>query len=106
LENYDGIGQWRDKDIGLDIDASGSMPGTGVKFNGAGELSEAIAKDSRFADCMAKQLLTYATGRTLRDKDRPLIEDLGKKFSAAGMKIPALVEAIASSPAMTQREAE
>jgi hypothetical protein len=106
LENYDGIGQWRDKDAGLDIDATGMLPGTGAKFNGAGELSEAIAKDQRFADCMAKQLLTYATGRTLRDKDQPLIKDLGKKFTEGGMKIPALVEAVAASPAMTQREAE
>ncbi|HEY0708807.1 MAG TPA: DUF1592 domain-containing protein [Polyangia bacterium] len=106
FENYDGIGQWRDKDEGLDVDATGTMPGTGVRFNGAGELSEAISKDPRFASCMAKQLLTYATGRTLRDRDQPLIEDLGKKFASAGMKIPTLVELIASSPAMTQREAE
>ena len=106
LENYDGIGQWRDKDNTFDIDASGTMPDTGVPFNGAAELSEAIAKDERFASCMAKQVLTYATGRHLSDDDRPLINDLGKRFADAGMKFPALVEFIATSPAMTHRQAE
>jgi hypothetical protein len=106
LENYDGAGLWRDKDNNLPVDATGTMPGTGVPFNGAEELSQAIAKDERFAACMAKQVLTYATGRHLGDGDRPLIEDLGKKFAAGGMKFPALVELVATSPAMTHRLAE
>ena len=33
LENFDAIGQWRDKDSSFAIDASGELPG-GAKFNG------------------------------------------------------------------------
>jgi hypothetical protein len=106
LENYDGIGLWRDKDNGLDVDATGEIPGTGVKFNGAGELSDAIAKDDRFAPCIAKQVLTYATGRHLKDEDKPLINDLGKKFAQGGWKFPDLIGLVATSPAMTHRQAE
>jgi Protein of unknown function (DUF1592)/Protein of unknown function (DUF1588)/Protein of unknown function (DUF1595)/Protein of unknown function (DUF1587)/Protein of unknown function (DUF1585) len=106
LENYDGSGQWRDKDNGLDVDATGKMPGTEQAFNGAGELSEILAKDSRFASCLAKQVLTYATGRHLKDDDKPLIEELGKKFSSGGWKFPELVELVATSAPMTHRQSE
>jgi hypothetical protein len=106
LENYDGSGSWRDMDNGLPVDATGTMPGTGVPFDGAAELSEAIAKDPRFPACLAKQVLTYATGRHLGEGDRPLIEDLGKRFAADGLKFPRLVELVATSPAMTHRQAE
>ena len=46
LENYDGAGLWRDKDNKLPVDATGTMPDTDVPFNGADELSEAIARTS------------------------------------------------------------
>ncbi|HET6282014.1 MAG TPA: DUF1592 domain-containing protein [Polyangia bacterium] len=106
LENYDGAGLWRDKDNGLDIDATGSMPETGVKFNGAAELSAAIAADDRFPACMAKHVLTFALGRHMTDADQPAIDDLGKRFSAGGFKVPALVDLVAQSPLMTRRTAE
>ena len=106
LEHYDGAGLWRDMDNGLPVDATGTVPGTDTKFNGAAELSKEIAKDPRFPACLAKQVLTYATGRHLGDKDQPLIDDLGKKFAASGMKFPQLVELVATSPAMTHRQAE
>jgi hypothetical protein len=106
LENYDGIGLWRDKDNNLPVDATGQMPETGEKFNGADELSNLIAKDPRFPACMAKHILTYALGRKMTDLDLPAIESLGKKFSGAGYKVPALVDLVAQSPLMTQRQAE
>ena len=39
LENYDGVGKWRDKDGGNPIDASGKLPG-GVEFEGAAGAEE------------------------------------------------------------------
>ena len=35
LEHYDGAGLWRDQDNNLPVDATGTMPGTGEKFDGA-----------------------------------------------------------------------
>lgn len=106
LEHYDGSGSWRDKDNNLPIDATGTMPKTGEKFDGAAQLSELIAKDPRFPACMAKHVLTYALGRKMGDADKTVIDDLGKKFSESGYKVPRLVELVAQSPLMTRRQAE
>jgi hypothetical protein len=106
LENYDGAGLWRDRDHNLPVDATGTMPGSGEKFDGAAQLSDLIAKDPRFPACMAKQFLTYGLGRKMTDKDKVVIDDLGKKFSAEGFNVPKLVELVAQSPLMTRRQAE
>ena len=42
----------------------------------------------------------------MTDTDKVVIEDLGKKFSAGGFKVPQLVELVAQSPLMTHRQAE
>jgi hypothetical protein len=106
LENYDGVGQWRDLDNGLPVDASGTMPETGVPFNGAAELSTAIAADPRFASCVSQQLLTYALGRHTTANDRPVIDALGQGFASGGYNLAALVSSVATSNAMTLRHAE
>jgi hypothetical protein len=106
LENYDGVGLWRDVDSGLPVDATGAMPGTGVPFNGAAELSTAIAQDPRFPNCVAKQLLTYALGRNTGSTDQPSIEALGQSLVGSGFDMPSLLEAVAQSVPMTYRQAE
>jgi hypothetical protein len=106
LEHYDGAGLWRDQDNKLPIDATGTLPETGERFDGAAQLSELLAKDPRFPACMAKHVLTYALGRKMGDADHAAIEQLGKRFGEAGLKVPSLVEMVAQSPLMTRRLAE
>ncbi len=48
LEQFDAIGQYREKDAGQQINASGLLP-DGRKFNGATELSELLANSEREA---------------------------------------------------------
>ena len=55
---------------------------------------------------MAKQVLTYALGRKMGDKDKLAIDQLGKTFSEGGFKVPQLVELVAQSQLMTRRQAE
>jgi hypothetical protein len=55
---------------------------------------------------MAKHVLTYALGRHMTDADQIAIDDLGKRFSAAGYKVPSLVDMVAQSPLLTRRTAE
>jgi len=43
LENFDAIGQWRDKDGKFAINASGELPG-GAKFNGPLALAKVLDK--------------------------------------------------------------
>jgi hypothetical protein len=106
LENYDGVGLWRDLDNGQPVDASGTMPETGVSFNGAAELSAAIAADPRFASCVSQQLLTYALGRHTTAADRSAIDALGQGFANGGYNLANLVTSVATSNAMTLRHSE
>ena len=84
------------------IDASGNLP-DGTKFNGPRELSQAIAKDPRFRTCLSGALLTYALGRTLRETDRPYLDDLGQPIAAAVGLRDLLTRIVASDPFRQRR---
>jgi hypothetical protein len=106
LENYDAIGQWRDMDGTYPVDATGTMPGTGVAFTGAADVTKIIVEDPRFTKCVAKQLMTFATGRKMNEADAPTLEDLGTRFKAGGWKLPQLAEWVATSAPMMSRQTE
>ena len=67
FENFDAIGTYRTVDNGIKVDATGSLNGT--SFEGPAQLAPVLAKDARFASCMAQQLLTYAVGRSFAASD-------------------------------------
>jgi hypothetical protein len=77
LENFDGLGRWRDKDPqGRPIDASGVLP-TGEKFDGPVALREALmAKKADFLRHLTGKVLGYALGRSLQDGDSCTIQQL------------------------------
>ena len=66
VENFDGIGAWRDQDNGEPIDASGQLP-NGTSVNGAADLAHVLASNPTFARCVVKQLFTYTHGRAPDD---------------------------------------
>ena len=43
LENFDGVGKWRDQDGGSPIDASGKLPG-GIQFEGPAGLKKLLTR--------------------------------------------------------------
>jgi len=60
LENFDGIGQWRTKEPGGAVDASGQLA-DGSQVDGPAALRKAIlAHPDQFVDTMTEKLLTYA----------------------------------------------
>ena len=76
LENYDAIGQWRDKDGKFPIDASGRLP-DGRKFTGANGLAAILMSDpNAFAKAMTEKMLIYALGRGLEAYDRPVVNQI------------------------------
>ena len=77
LENFDGLGRWRDKDPqGRPIDASGVLP-SGEKFDGPVELRQALlAKKSDFLRHVTGKVLGYALGRSLQDGDSCTVQQL------------------------------
>ena len=106
FEHYDGIGAWRDSENGVPVDASGVLPGTSVRFDGAGELAKLLLDDRRFAACMARKVFTYALGRGMRDADAPALEEAAARLAQGGYRFPDLLELVASSPLTTMRQGE
>ena len=74
LENFNPVGQWRDKDAdGAPIDAAGVLA-DGTKVDGPVALREAILKrPEAFATTVTQRLLTYALGRGLEPSDMPVV---------------------------------
>ncbi len=72
LENFDGIGRWREKEKDRPVDASGT-PAGGESFRGPLELVKVLSKrQDAFRRHLARTLLTYALGRGLSIMTRAL----------------------------------
>jgi hypothetical protein len=74
LEHFDGIGAWRDKDGGAEIDPAGKLV-SGEDFKGPAELRDILltAKKPDFLRCVSEKMLTYALGRGLEYYDKPTV---------------------------------
>jgi hypothetical protein len=73
LENFDGIGTWRDAyPDGTPIDAS-TVTDQGVPFTGLAGLTDTVTADPRFTSCVGEKLLTYGLGREVGETDQPYL---------------------------------
>lgn len=105
LENFDGIGAWRDEDAKTKIDATGVMP-DGSKFDGPAELRKVlVGKAEMFRRCLAEKLLTFAIGRGLEYYDKCVLDELSLKLKAGDDRFSALVLAVVESDAFQKRKA-
>jgi mono/diheme cytochrome c family protein len=104
LENFDGIGAWRDKDNGAKIDASGTLPG-GATFTGPAGLAQLILEQhcGEFTSTFTEKLMTYALGRGVEFYDRPAMRSIIRDAAKQDTTIPALIEAIVKSPQFQMR---
>ena len=77
LEQFDGIGGWRDKDGGTLIDPKGQLA-SGEDFKGPTELRDILLTKKRagFLRCVSEKMLTYALGRGMEFYDRTAIEKI------------------------------
>ena len=91
LENYDAIGQWRDRENDVVIDARGELPGIEGTFDGPIELARAIAGAEATQTCFAHQWASFAYGRTLDDDDACTESHLADAFVASGSDIRQLL---------------
>ena len=97
LENFDGIGRWRDVDNGQPIDNAGKLP-SGDSFSGPSELKSVLMKRSgEFQQHFVRKLLGFALGRELNKFDQCIMEACLKKLSENELKSQILIEEIALS---------
>jgi hypothetical protein len=101
FENYDGMGQWRDTDNSLPVDASGELVATDVAgpFNGAIELGQKLSESSDVRSCFVGGWLTFAYGRAETEADACTRQALETAFEQSGGKVPDLLLALTQTDA-------
>ena len=105
LENFDGIGQWRDRDeTGVRIDASAKLPGH-PPLTGLVDLKASLREHQRdFARCFTEKMLTYALGRGLEYCDQPAIDRIQSALGRKDHRFSVLVsEIVKSTPFLLRR---
>src|SRR5690606_12094639 len=106
LENFDAIGQWRTREPGGAIDASGQMA-NGTPVDGPVSLREALSQDpEQFAGLVTEKLLTYALGRGLEPYDMPIVRAIVREAAAEDFRFSAIVRGVATSVPFRMRVAE
>lgn len=105
FEKYDAIGAFRTEDAGIPVDASGDILGTDVNrgYDGAVELSRALAESERVRDCVATKWLRYAQGRAPSKAEQCTGERIAQRFAESGGNIKELIVAIATSDEFRHR---
>jgi Protein of unknown function (DUF1588)/Protein of unknown function (DUF1592)/Protein of unknown function (DUF1585) len=104
LENFDAVGNWREKDGKSPIDASGTMP-DGRTFNGPVELAKMLRADGdTFARAVTEKMMIYALGRGLESYDRPALKKIASGVAAGQYRFSSLVlEVVKSLPFQMQK---
>ncbi|WP_207396677.1 DUF1592 domain-containing protein [Bremerella alba] len=97
LENFDGIGRWRESDNGQPIDSEGKLP-SGDQFSGPEELKTVILKRSgEFQKHFVRKLIGFAYGRKLNKFDNCVVDQCMKRLKESDLKAAVLIEEIALS---------
>ncbi len=107
LENYDAIGQWRERFNGEGfrggparapvLDVSGTFP-DGRKFATLEDYKAGLmAQKDKFARAFAVKMLTYALGRPVGYTDHDLIDSLTDVLKKNDYRIQSLIHAIVAS---------
>ena len=106
LENFDGIGRWRDTEAGARVDASGTLV-DGTKFDGPAPFRQALLQHRRaFLDTLTEKLLTYALGRGIEHYDMPAVRSILRQAARDEYRWSALVRGIVTSLPFQMRRAE
>jgi hypothetical protein len=107
LENFDAIGEWRQKDAGLQIDPSGTLV-TGESFNGPSGLRAILLKQKRdeFIRCISEKVLTYALGRGLEYYDKCAVDQITKNLAKDHYRFSSLIAEVVKSVPFQMRRGE
>ncbi|HMI94698.1 MAG TPA: DUF1588 domain-containing protein, partial [Polyangiales bacterium] len=110
LEHYDGIGAYRTKDQGVDVNADGQVNTTrdiDGAYSGGPQLAGLLAGSEQVQDCAPTQWLRYALGRDEEEADSCSLVALREAFAASGGDLRELVVALTQTDAfMSYRQPE
>jgi hypothetical protein len=95
LENFDGAGQFRTRDSGMEIDTSGDLDG--ASFEDQQAFSQVLSENPAVPECLVQQVFAYGLGRSVRREDKPWLEFLIEQFKDDGYRLRPLIRSIVSS---------
>jgi cytochrome c551/c552 len=106
LENFDGIGEWRVKEEGGNVDPGGQLA-DGTKVDGPVALRQALNKHPEmFVRTVTEKLMTYGLGRGLDHTDLPLVRAISRGAEPGNYKWSALVLGIVKSAPFQMKKAQ
>jgi hypothetical protein len=105
LENFDGIGTWRVKEVGGMVDASGKL-GDGTAVDGPVTLRNGLLKrHEMFVRTLTEKMLTYALGRGVEHADLPLVRAIAAGAARQDYRFSSVVLGIVESPPFMMKKA-
>jgi hypothetical protein len=105
LENFDGVGEWRVKEQGGNVDPVGQLA-DGTKVDGPVALRQALNKHPEmFVRTVTEKLMTYGLGRGLDYTDLPLVRSIARETAAGNYKWSVLVMGIVKSAPFQMKKA-
>jgi hypothetical protein len=105
LENFDGIGEWRVKEQGGNVDPEGQLA-DGTKVDGPVALRQALNKHPEmFVRTVTEKLMTYGLGRGLDHRDMALVRQIARDAAKSNYKWSSLVLGIARSAPFQMKKA-
>ncbi len=106
LENFDVTGQWRIRDNGNPIDATGDLY-DGTRMEGSVGLRSALLKHAdAIVLSFTESLMTYALGRRVEFYDMPAVRAIIRDAAKSNNKMSAFVMGVAKSNAFQMSKAD
>ena len=106
LENFDAIGRWRDKDGGVAIDSTGSLP-NGDAIDGPDGLRKVlVSHKEQFLRAFVSKLMTYALGRGTTAADAGMIQQIYRGAERGDARFSSIISGIVHSDAFLKRRAK
>ena len=103
LENFDGIGAWREKDGPTTVNAAGAFP-DGTKFDGPAKFRAGLMQQQElFLGTVTEKLLTYALGRGVEYYDLPAVRKIIRDISDEENRWSALILGVVNSSPFQMR---
>lgn len=97
FEEFDGMGRYRSTEAGKAIKTSGTIDDE--PFSDPRGLAAFVSRQPRTATCLAKQLLTFATGGEVGEKQEGAVELVAERTTQANHSFKKLVLNLVASPA-------
>jgi mono/diheme cytochrome c family protein len=105
LENFDGLGQWREKEPGGAINPTGQLA-DGTPIDGPVALRKAVLeRRDMFVRTLTEKLMTYALGRGIELADKPLVRKVAREAAARDYRWSAIVLGIVRSAPFQMKKA-